>query len=95
MRTEYNADGNVSAIIAENSVTGNQTTQYVYGTTLTDSDVAASTLKRKEIYPDSVDASDVILFSYNRQQQQTTVTDQNGTVHSYDYDLLGRMTQVG
>ena len=40
-----------------------------------------------------MDASDVILFSYNRQQQQATVTDQNGTVHAYDYDKLGRQTQ--
>ena len=35
----------------------------------------------------------MILFSYNRQQQQATVTDQNGTVHAYDYDKLGRQTQ--
>ncbi|MCG6156976.1 hypothetical protein [Rubinisphaera margarita] len=65
----------------------------VYGTTLADSNVASSLLKRKEIYPDSVDASDVILFCYNRQRQQTGLTDQNGSVHSYDYDKLGRMTQ--
>ncbi len=32
--TAYNADGNVSSITAVNSVTGDQTTQYVYGTTL-------------------------------------------------------------
>ena len=90
--TAYNADGNVESITAENSVTGDQTTQYVYGTTLSDSEVASSLLKRKEIYPDSVDSSDVILFSYNRQQQTTTVTDQGGTVHTYDYDKLGRQT---
>ncbi len=93
VRTTYNADGNVSSIKAENSATGDQVTQYVYGTTLSDSEVASSLLKRKEIYPDSVDSSDVILFSYNRQQQHTSVTDQNGTVHSYAYDKLGRMTQ--
>ncbi|MCG6156978.1 RHS repeat domain-containing protein [Rubinisphaera margarita] len=93
VQTAYIPDGNVSVITAENSVTGNQTTQYVYGTTLEDSDVASSLLKRKEIYPDSVDSSDVILFSYNRQRQQTSLADQNGSVHSYDYDKLGRMTQ--
>ncbi len=91
--TAYNADGNVKSITAENSVTGDQTTDYIYGTTLADSSVASSLLKRKEIYPDSVDSSDVILFSYNRQQQTTTVTDQGGTVHTYDYDKLGRQTQ--
>ena len=91
--TAYNADGNVESITAENSITGNQKTEYVYGTTLSDSDVASSLLKRKEIYPDSVDSSDVILFSYNRQRQQTSVTDQNGTVHEFDFDKLGRQTQ--
>lgn len=93
VRTAYNGDGNVSTITAENSATGDQVTQYIYGTTLSDSDVASSLLKRKEIDPDSVNGSDVILFVYNRQRQQTSVTDQNGTVHSYAYDKLGRMTQ--
>ena len=93
VRTAYNADGNVSSITAENSATGNQTTQFVYGTTLSDSDVASSLLKREEVYPDSVGGSDKIVFSYNRQQQLTSVTDQAGTVHSYVYDKLGRMTQ--
>lgn len=93
VRTAYNADGNLSSITAENSITGDQVTQYVYGTTLSDSDVASSLLKRKEIYPDSVDSSDVILFAYNRHSQQTSATDQNGTIHSYEYDKLGRITQ--
>lgn len=31
--------------------------------------VATSTLKRREIYPDSVDSGDVILFGYNRLSQ--------------------------
>ena len=38
VRTAYNADGNVSAVTAVNAATGDQTTQYVYGTTLSDSD---------------------------------------------------------
>lgn len=92
-RTIYNADGNVASLTAENSQTGNQTTQYLYGTTLVDSEIASSLLKRQEIYPDSVGGSDVMLFSYNRQSQILTKTDQNGSVHTYDYDKLGRMTQ--
>jgi YD repeat-containing protein len=32
-------------------------------------------------------------YCYNRQQQQTKLTDQNGTIHEYDYDKLGRLTQ--
>jgi RHS repeat-associated protein len=91
--TAYNADGNVSSITAKNQVTGDQTTTYVYGTTLSDSEIASSLLKRKEIYPDSVDADDVIAFEYNRQGEVTEMKDQNGTIHAYDFDKLGRQTQ--
>src|SRR5205085_1184234 len=64
-----------------------------WGTTLTDSAVASSLLKRAEIYPDSVDSSDRVTFKYNRQGEVTEVTDQAGTVHAYDYDGLGRLSQ--
>ncbi|MEO8493493.1 MAG: RHS repeat-associated core domain-containing protein [Planctomycetota bacterium] len=90
--TAYNADGNVASITAKNSVTGDQVTQYIYGTTLSNSSIASSLLKRKEIYPDSVDETDVILFEYNRQGEVTKLTDQNGTIHQFDYDALGRQT---
>ncbi|MEJ7594318.1 MAG: hypothetical protein WKF77_22505 [Planctomycetaceae bacterium] len=93
VETAYNADGNVSSITAKNSTTGDQTTQYVYGTTLSDSFVASSMLKRAEIYPDSVDSSDKIFFEYNRLGETTKITDQGGTVHEFDYDKLGRQTQ--
>jgi RHS repeat-associated protein len=89
----YNQDGNLLTLTAGNSLTGNQTTQYVYGTTLSNSNVATSTLKRMEIYPDSVDSTDVIVFAYNRQGQIMQTTDQSGSVHQYDFDLLGRQTQ--
>ena len=70
MQTAYNADGNVASVTAVNAATGNQVTQYVYGTTLADSSVASSLLKRNEILPDSVSGSDQISFVYNRQSQQ-------------------------
>ena len=92
VETAYNADGNVSSITAKNASTGDQVTQYVYGTTLSDSAIASSLLKRKEIYPDSTGDSDAILFEYNRQSQVTKQTDQGGTVHEYNYDKLGRQT---
>jgi RHS repeat-associated protein len=91
--TTYNADGNVSSVTASNASTGPQTTQYVYGTTLSDSEIATSLLKRAEIYPDSTGGSDQITFSYNRQSQVTVMVDQGGTTHAYDYDKLGRKTQ--
>ena len=92
VETSYNADGNVHKITAKNAATGNQVTEYVYGTTLSDSEIATSLLKRAEVYPDSVDGSDRITFEYNRQSQVTKQTDQGGTVHEYDFDKLGRQT---
>lgn len=91
--TTYNADGNIGSLVASNSLTGNQTTTYTYGTTLTDSEIATSILKRSETYPDSIDSSDVISFKYNRQGEITEVQDQGNTVHSYEFDKLGRQTQ--
>lgn len=91
--TTYNADGKVSSLVANNSLTGNQTTTYTYGTTLSDSEIATSILKRSETYPDSVDSSDVITFKYNRQNQITEIQNQGNTVHSFDFDKLGRQTQ--
>jgi RHS repeat-associated protein len=97
----YNADGNLEALTAKNATTGDQVTTYVYGTTLTESEIATSTLKRAEIYPDSDDTPslgdgtdgvfDRIEFCYNWQSQQTSKKDQNGSIHVYEYDALGRM----
>src|SRR5262249_12871582 len=88
----YTADDLLATLSVQNATTGNQTTTYQYGSTLTESAVASSRLKRYEIYPDSVGGSDQIAFTYNRQAHPTSVTDQNGTVHSLNYDLLGRQT---
>jgi len=89
-QTSYNADGNVATLTAWNSQTGNQTTNYTYGTTLTDSDLATSTLLQQVAYPDSVGGSDVVLLSYNRLGQRKRFTDQRGCAHSYVFDGLGR-----
>ncbi len=51
--TGYTADGNVQFKIAANSSTGDQATEFVFGSSLTDSGIASSLLKVKEIYPDS------------------------------------------
>jgi RHS repeat-associated protein len=88
--TSYNADGNVASTKIINTMTGTQTTQYVYGTTLSDSSIASSLLKRYDVFPDSSSGSDQVAFTYNRQGELVTRADQNGTVHEFDYDLLGR-----
>ncbi len=41
----------------------------------------------------SVDSDDQISFKYNRQGEVKEQTDQNGTVHAFDFDKLGRRTQ--
>jgi YD repeat-containing protein len=88
----YGPGGQLVELIAKNPVTGDQVTRYEYGVTLADSALASNDLLRAEIYPDAADSSDRVKYSYNRQGQRTRMTDQNGSVHEYEYDLLGRQT---
>jgi len=90
-RFTYTPDGEQATLTAENMATGNQTTIYTYGMTLSDSEVATSNLLRSVAYPDSVGSSDVVAHTYNRQGQRVTTTDQRGCVHTYLYDKLGRL----
>jgi YD repeat-containing protein len=87
----YTPDGALATLTAVNSETGDQVTTYTYGTTLSDSAVATSTLLRKVAYPDSTGDGDTVKYACNRLGQQTTVTDQRGCVHTFDYDKLGRL----
>ena len=87
----YNADGKVATLTARNNITGDQVTQYVYGTTLNNSDVASNELLRMQIYPgDSASSPDRLVLANNRQGQLKSKQDQTGSVHVIDYDLLGR-----
>ncbi|WP_197441605.1 RHS repeat domain-containing protein, partial [Thalassoglobus neptunius] len=86
----YTPDGQIATLNAWNGDTGIQTTSYTYGTTLVESAIETSLLLRKVTYPDSSSGSDVVSYTYNRQGQRTSMTDQAGTVHAYDYDGLGR-----
>ena len=87
----YNADGKVATLTARNSMTGDQVTQYVYGTTLNNSDVASNELLRMQIYPkDTTSSPDRLVLAYNRLGEMKSKQDQMGSVHAIDYDLLGR-----
>jgi len=103
----YTADGQQATITAkQKSSSDDQTTKYIYGTSLSDSDIARSDLLRAVIYPDSDDTGatgvppvlsdgadstyDRVEHKYNRQGEVTETKDQNETVHVYDYDKLGR-----
>jgi len=75
--TAYTADGQVFTLTASNSDTGNQQTIHTYGTTLANSGIASSQLLRFVRHPDSDGTNgDIVTHSYNRQGQQTIVTDQ-------------------
>jgi RHS repeat-associated protein len=89
---QYGPGGLLTALIAKNASTGDQTTTYQFGVTLANSDLASNDLLRAEIYPDAADSADRITYAYNRAGQRKAMTDQNGTVHQYDFDLLGRQT---
>jgi RHS repeat-associated protein len=104
VETRFTPDGQLATLTARNPATGDQVTRYVYGTTLSDSAVARADLLRAEIYPDSDDTTDPlgdgpdgvydrVQYTYNRQGQRLTKTDQNGTVHVYQYDGLMRLHQ--
>src|SRR5690606_10059387 len=84
----YNPDGQLATLTAVNSDTGNQVTTYSYGVTLSGSGIASYSLLASIDYPDGGD----VLYEYNRQGQRIKLTDQNGTVHEYAYDKLGRQT---
>jgi hypothetical protein len=88
---QYSA-GQLAALVAKNSATGDQVTRYEYGVTFADSDLASNDLLRAEVYPDAANSTDRVRYAYNRQQQRIRMTDQNGSVHEYEYDLLGRQT---
>ncbi|MBL7041600.1 MAG: RHS repeat-associated core domain-containing protein [Pirellulaceae bacterium] len=100
----YTADGLRKTIKArQQSSADDQVTKYVYGTTLTDSDVARSDVLRAVIYPDSDDVDsplgdgpdgvyDRVEHKYNRQGEIKETKDQNGSIHAFEFDKLGRQT---
>jgi YD repeat-containing protein len=89
----YTSDGGLATRTALNPATGDQTTRFLYGTTLTGgSAIARSDLLVAEVYPNATDATDQVSYVYNRQGQRSQMQDQNGTVHQYTFDGLGRLT---
>ena len=100
----YTGDGQLKTLTLVNPTTGDQVTRWIYGTTLEDSEIARADLLRAKMYPESNDEADPlgdgplgeferIEYTYNRQGSALTMKDPNETVHSYDYDRLGRITQ--
>lgn len=82
----YTAGDQTATMTAVNSATGNQTTTWNHGVTLPSSDIARNDVVSGMVYPDGGTVS----YLVNRQSERKQFTDQNGTVHAYDHDLLGR-----
>jgi RHS repeat-associated protein len=87
----YDGKGQLAEMVVENKATGDQVTRFMYGVrkSSTDSDFARGALVHSMVYPDGKS----VLFQYNRQGEVKSKQDQLGTVHSYDYDKLGRWVQ--
>ena len=80
-----------------------QTTQYVYDTQATSAspDLYSYGELTAVIYPDStatydsstngLSGSDLVKYTYDRQGEMTSMTDQNGTTYTYAYDGVGRL----
>jgi RHS repeat-associated protein len=100
----YNSDGKLTTLTAKNPSTGDQVTTYVYGSDVggITPEIYRNDVLRAEIYPDSDDTTslgngadstyDRIEYTYDIQGDRLTRKDQNGTIHTYEYDDLGRVT---
>jgi RHS repeat-associated protein len=87
----YNANGKIGTLTATNSITGNQVTQWIYGTSASDSGVVSNELLHAKIYPDSTSGNDQMVYGYSQLGQVTQLTAPNGTIRQFDYDKLGRL----
>jgi RHS repeat-associated protein len=89
---EIGPGGLLAKLIAFNADTGNQVTRYQYGVGPDASDLTSNRLLLAEIPPNAADSSDRVTYAYNRQGQTKQMTDDNGSVHGYTFDGLGRQT---
>ncbi|MGB0992910.1 MAG: RHS repeat domain-containing protein, partial [Akkermansiaceae bacterium] len=98
-REKINIGGNLTILTCKNAETGDQVTRWIYGTETPASDIATTALLHAKVYPDNATATDPqssgspdrVEYQYNRAGELTQKTDQNGTVHEYDYDKLGAL----
>lgn len=98
------ADGNgdvltMTAVQPSGGATPNQTTAYIYGIGSTiGTDLFSNDLVLKIENPDpstgsaSTSIANDKSFTYDRQGEQITMADQNGNTHTYNFDVLARIT---
>ncbi len=96
----YDGDGHVLTMTAVMPAGQNsQTTKYVHGVGATaGTDLFSNDLIAKVEYPDlstgaaSPSAANDVSYTYDNLGEVLTKTDQNGSVHTYSHDVLGRLT---
>jgi RHS repeat-associated protein len=97
--TEYTYDGSSHMVTLQADLPAGayQQTKFVYGvTTASGSDVNSNDLLSATQYPDKTtgnpSASQQETYAVNAPGQRKTLTDRNGNVHTYTFDVLGRTT---
>ena len=93
----YDGDGNVVYVQADEPNGAYQKTAYVYGvSTASGSAVNSNDILSAVQHPDPTtgnpSASQQDTYTVNALGQVTSMTDRNGNVHQYSYDVLGRLT---
>jgi RHS repeat-associated protein len=94
MEYRYNVDGLLEELVCRNGK-DEQVTRWEYGVELyavssVSCGVARNDLVRAKIYPDGGD--DRVEYTYDRLGETVKFADQNGSVHEYMYDTIGRVT---
>ncbi len=96
--TEYGYDGSghVVTVTAWVNDTDYETTQFVYGVTTSTSDIDSNDILAEVRHPDKStgdpSTSEKDVYTVNALGQIKTAEDRNGNVHTYSFDVVGRMT---
>jgi RHS repeat-associated protein len=88
----YHANNQMKTLKAYLTSSTSESTEWILGTT---SPVASNDIVLEMRYPDAStgasSSSEKDQYTYNVQGQIKTFTDRNGSVHTYEYDILGRL----
>jgi RHS repeat-associated protein len=91
----YNGNGAQTTLSAKLTGGGQEVTENVYGVS-TANGLVSNDLLAEVRYPDpslgSPSPTEKDVYTYNQLGQVLTKADRNGTVHTYTYDVLGRVT---
>jgi RHS repeat-associated protein len=89
----YHPNGQTKTLKALLTGGGYQTTEWVLGIT---SPIVSNDILKEMRYPDpssgNASTTEKDAYTYNQLGQRLTFTDRNGNVHTYSYDVLGRIT---